>query len=689
MCLKVFRSSFRAGIFSVIGAVLSACGGGGDSTPTSNNPIPPTVNNPTTPAPKYTFLVYMVGSDLESGSGFGTNDLTEMMQVGSNANVKVIVETGGANKEGWRTVKRRLINQGSETELSDLGSLNMGAPGTLQDFIAWGIANYPADKYALVMWDHGSGAIGDPATGTFGNDENSGDALSLLEIKQALQNAYNTTGKKFDVIGFDACLMATLETAYTVSSFANYLVASEELEPGHGWDYTAILSAIKSNTAISGSALGQTIADGFKAHAQTENPDSAPTITLSVTDLSKVQAVITALEGLATSAGANLQNNGQSAWNTIAVGRSKSEDYGNDTQSESFTDMADLKHIAGNLAATYPTEANAVIAAINQAIVYKINGTARPNANGLTIFLPHKNINNPGLADMIQAYSNIDFSPTYQDFIGQYTSLGDQDDTAPTFTGENFTHDTVLYAQTGSALRKPIGSWTPDTPDLDVLILAAKVAAINEAKASGAQTPVFSISDGNVFTAQVQGDDVDRVYAVITQSDPTTGTVLILGLDTADVDAAGNVSYDWTGQWVTMNGNFISLSLEDEEGDISTYSIPALLNGEGVDILVMVDNGTGDYSILGAWPGIQNGIAAREIIAIQDGDEITPLFSSYDLSTDAEQWAQGTAFIVDAAGLELAITPLPPGTYNLGFLAEDYAQNEQNSQFVAAAAPLP
>lgn len=591
--------------------ILAGCsGGGGGGTTTTDT---------TTSTAKYTVIVYMVGSDLESDGNAGTTDLTEMMQVGSNTNLKVVVETGGANKDGWRTIKRRLINQGSETELSDLGNLNMGDPATLQDFITWAIANYPADKYALIMWDHGGGAIGG-----FGNDENSGDKLDLAEISQALSAAKTQTEASFDLIGFDACLMATLETASIMSSFGNYMVASEELEPGHGWDYAAILSAIKSNTDISGTVLSQTIADSYKSHAQTESPSSAPEITLSVIDLSKISDVVTSLESLATAAGTNLQNSGQSAWSTIADGRSKAEDYGGET------DMADLKHIAQNITTAYPTEANALIAAIDQAVLYKINGTARPNANGLSIFLPHKNINKPGLADMITAYDNIDFSQTYEDFVREYSDVGDQDDTAPTFANENLS--------------------------------------------------------GNVYSAQVQGD-VDTVYAVITQSDPTSGTIEIIGMVAVEEDADGNVSYTWDGQWVTMNGNYVSLILDDEDDKITTYTIPALLNGEEVSILVMIENDTGDYSILGAWPGMENGVAAREIIPIEEGDEITPLFMSYDMNTDEEGYVEGTSFSVDSTGIDLEIAQLPAGDYNLGFIAEDYAQNEEDSQFVAVTVP--
>ena len=599
--------------------LLAGCSGGGGGGTT-------TTDDTTTSTAKYTVMVYMVGSDLESGGNAGTTDLAEMMQVGSTDNLKVIVTTGGANKDGWRTVKRRLINRGSETEISDLGNLNMGQPATLQDFIEWAVENYPADKYALIMWDHGAGAIGgEPYNIVFGNDENNNDGLSLPEIRQALQSAYTTTGKKFDLIGFDACLMATLETASIMSSFGNDLVASEELEPGHGWDYAAILSAIKSNSDISGAVLGQTIADSYKSHAQTESPSSAPEITLSVIDLSKVSNVINRLESLATAAGTNIQNSGQTAWSTIADGRSKAEDYGGET------DMADLKHIAQNITPAYPTEANALIAAIDQAVLYKIKGAARPNSNGLSIFLPNKNINNPGLADMITAYDNLDFSQTYEDFVSEYSDVGGQDDTAPAFANESLS--------------------------------------------------------GDVYSAEVQGDDVDTVYAVITQGDPTSGTIEIIGMVAVEEDVDGNVSYTWDGQWVTMNDNYVSLILDDEDDEITTYTIPALLNGEEVNILVMIENDTGDYSILGAWPGMENGVAAREILPIEEGDEITPLFISYDLNTDEETYVEGEPFVVGLAGIDLSSSDLPTGTYQLSFIAEDYAQNEESSQFVEMTVP--
>ena len=184
----------------------------------------------------------------------------------------------------------------------------------------------------------------------------------------------------------------------------------------------------------------------------------------------------------------------------------------------------------------------------------------------------------------------------------------------------------------------------------------------------------------------MQGSDIANVSAAIFQVDSNTGTFIVLGIDSVDVSAGGNVTYPWHGQWLTMNGSFISLGLEYEDANIAVYTIPALLNGRGVDIGVMLD-AAGNLSILGAWPGIQNGVAAREIITINSGDVITPLFINYNVGKDAYDFAQGVPFTVGVSGLQLDIAALPPGTYNLSFIAEDYAQNMQVSQPVTITVP--
>ena len=226
--------------------------------------------------PDYTVLVYMVGSDLESDGYAATTDLREMLEVDLPPSVNVIVQTGGAVAQpdeyrfaDFTIVQRWHIDGYDETILmSELGPKNMGVPSTLSDFLIWGTQEFPAKKYALILWDHGSGIHG------FGHDEMYDmDETELDEFAVALSSAYQETGVIFEIIGFDQCLMATIEVATVIENYANYMVASEELEPGDGWDYTAILSSLKNNSNQNGKTLGKVIVDSFFEHTKANDSE--------------------------------------------------------------------------------------------------------------------------------------------------------------------------------------------------------------------------------------------------------------------------------------------------------------------------------------------------------------------------------------------------------------------------------
>ena len=194
--------------------------------------------------------------------------LDEMLRGLASDEIQVIVETGGTKAwfipdiDGSQNQRWKLEN-GGLTHLADLGPKNMGDPRTLTDFIVWGMENYPNNHYALIFWNHGGGSV----LG-FGADELfDGDSLTLDEIAKALSDAYDQTGRMLELVGFDACLMATVEAAYAVSPYANYLVASQELEPGHGWNYEPIMRYLSENPAASGAELGKVIVDSYREHA--------------------------------------------------------------------------------------------------------------------------------------------------------------------------------------------------------------------------------------------------------------------------------------------------------------------------------------------------------------------------------------------------------------------------------------
>jgi len=362
---------------------LSACGGGGGG---EGGQQPPTAS-----ATKTLFAMYMVGSDLESKSSSATADLEEItagLQGVDHQNLEIAVAFGGSQKQNWQGVKfmdKDCLLQdaqdgvfGNDTCYSYTdSSANMGASATLEAFITFLKNNYSGyDKKILISWDHGGAYRG------FGYDENYLDAnnwpdgLTLSELDQAL----SASGINFDLIGFDACLMASLEVAKVMKPYASYMVASEELEPGHGWYYTPVITFIAQNPDASVKDIAKKVVDEFMNHP---NADSGKT--LSVVELSKVDAVVQALDGLLAQTDpttlADVQTFGEAVSETIAYGRSNKNDIAYSMDLEDFARK--IKAEVGTL-----PEADNLINAIEQAVVYSRQDGTRPNSYGLSIFNP-------------------------------------------------------------------------------------------------------------------------------------------------------------------------------------------------------------------------------------------------------------------------------------------------------------
>ena len=331
----------------------------------------------------WTVLVYMVAdNDLEP---FGLLDLKEMAAVGSNSGLNIIVQVDRStdyssdpvlNIPNWTNTKRFKVNQGSLTELSK--GVDCGDPKVLTDFIKWGLMTYPGDKTALVLWDHGGGSL----LG-FGVDEASqGDIMSVPSIQKGISDGLTQAGKtKFDLIGFDACLMATFEVAEALKNLGSYLVVSEESEPGHGWDYRSLAGV---NGATTAAALGLKIADGFKSQAQEATWHDDAKITLSVVDLSKLGPLETALTTLSTTypSGTTLApvvtSLGQGLNNALKFG-----DNPDPTRAYNLVDLSDVF-----MKATGVQGAAAIQAAVAQAVTYQVTGSATASAHGLAIYFP-------------------------------------------------------------------------------------------------------------------------------------------------------------------------------------------------------------------------------------------------------------------------------------------------------------
>ncbi len=356
-----------------------------------------------------TVMVYMCGADLESSYGMGTSDLKEMTTARMGDNVNVLVYTGGCRKWQNRIVSNsvneiyRVRSGGLERLENNFAKKSMTDPDSLTAFIKYASKNYPADRYDLILWDHGCGT-----SGGYGNDEKfpTSGSMSLDEIDEALENA----GLQYDFIGFDACLMATLENALMLSKHADYLIASEETEPGTGWYYGNWLGALSSNTAISTPELGKVIADDFLAASQKVGQGNE--VTLSVTDLSELGETVPSAFVDFSKTTLELISNDE--YSTVSKARKASKEFAASNRLDQI-DVSDFALKLGN------SEGRTLAEAVKSAVKYNRTSRSYGDAHGLSIYFPYRKVSY--LDRVVAIYKKIGMDSDYTDCIRKFANM--------------------------------------------------------------------------------------------------------------------------------------------------------------------------------------------------------------------------------------------------------------------------
>ena len=349
----------------------------------------------TEPAKTTTFMVYAVGSDLESTNLLGSINMLEMIYASKgNSNATIIMQTGaakhimenpavGENQEipvpvkDWSIIQLHKIYNGNLTTLEDnLGtSCIMGEEipnctpmnkGNITEFIKKAADYAPADRYVLILWNHGGGSIAG-----YGDQAN---LSTVIDIK----NAVAESGIHFDIIGFDACLMSTLETAYALKDYADYFVGSEEVESGFGWNYEDFLQELSANSSISSKDLAVMITEKYQKKYTTE-PMQDELYTLAAIDLKQIENLKNAFESYT---GAMLKNiDGIPAWTKFNAARQMAEYYGD------YAAIQILHVDIQDMAALSPIDGVSIDEAIKNAVIS--NKTDRPNSYGISAFIPY------------------------------------------------------------------------------------------------------------------------------------------------------------------------------------------------------------------------------------------------------------------------------------------------------------
>ena len=635
-----------------------------------------------------TVMVYMCGTDLESQSGMASADLREMAQATIDDKVNIIVYTGGCAR--WQTKGiSNSVNQiykvgaGSIKRLEDnMGTGSMTNPDTLSTFIQYCDTNYPANRNMLILWDHGGGSISG-----YGYDQkySSSSSMTLAGIQKALRNG----GVDFDFIGFDACLMATVETGLVCADYADYLIASEETEPGYGWYYTDWVTSLSGNTSLPTLEIGKMIVDDFVSYSA--RYASGQKATLSVVDLAELEKTAPAsLKNFASSISDLISDDN---YKTVSDARSGAREFATSTK----IDQIDLVSFANGVGTD---EAKELVDVMLGAVKYNQTSSNMTDAYGLSIYFPYRKLsyvdkasslyNSLGLDDDYmkacqefasletggQAASGGSTNPLYSLFgdlsgYGSYGSFGSSGSGYGTSSGSGYGSG-YGYGSSGSSYSGGVSSGYSSS---DYYSSSDLLTGLLSELLSGSYRGISGIeeSSGYIGRGLSLDDAADYIranhfdYDALVWEDDGTGNLSMtlsgdqwslvhdlelnvfyddgegfqdLGLDNVfDISADGALSGNYDGTWTAINGRAVAFYHEDtfDDGEhfMMTGRVPVLLNGERAELVLVFDDEHPTGYVAGARRVYNKGeteTVAKGLIELQKGDVIDFVCDYYSYS---------------------------------------------------------
>lgn len=398
----------------------------------------------------WTMMVYMAGdNNLELA---GIADLMEMKKIGSNDDINVLVQFDKMNDRITRRFYITSIHALEKDCLFNLPELNTGDPKNLKDFIFWSIENYPARHYILILWNHGNGWKEDDIYRIAANqelrvlrknkvggkvlpfnqaisfsrrrchrsifstsikklmrlpvnnraicfDDSSKDFLDNTELKDIISSACRKLRKKIDILGFDACLMNMVELCYQVHESVDYIVGSEETEPGDGWPYDKILKSLTRNPSISPYELSENIVKNYVRSYWRE------AVTLSAVDVNRINALSLTFNNLVEKLLTQIED--PFSYSSIARAAIKAQRYSDPDYIDLYDfirllsencDSREIKNLSSAVMETvsYPTDKRGCV--FSEAH----KGSHLMNSHGLSIYFPLRRVS--------PFYKNLDFS---------------------------------------------------------------------------------------------------------------------------------------------------------------------------------------------------------------------------------------------------------------------------------------
>ena len=652
-------------------------------------------------------------------------DLNEAELAGSTDQVQVVSQIdryrGGFDGDGdWTGARRYSITQDSDLarirslQVEDLGEVNMASGDTLVDFVTWAVRNYPADKYVLILSDHGMGWPGgwsDPAQGrdSGGADarapivEALGNQMYLSEIDDALARARAESGiEKFELIGMDACLMGHLEVLSALSEHARYAVLSQETEPALGWAYASFLRLLQANPGIDGGQLGQLIVSSYIDEdaritdeqqrldlygrsggffgavsipsAQETANQMGRSVTLATLDLSQVPVLIDRVNQLAYT----MQETEQ---RSVAKARSYAQSFTSIFGKEvpnSYIDLGNFIQLIQQTsgAGQIRDAGDAVLDAIDRTVLADKKGQEKAGASGISIYFPNSDLYRSPVAG----------PPSY-------TAV------AQRFAAQSLWDDFLAFHYTGRVF-EPSGAQLAVPQPSSVRSPAAGQITVGPVETSGS---VARPGEPITLRALVEGPNVGYIYFFTGYVDPAGRSIFVADQDYLEAPQTREVDGIYYPDWgegaftVEFAWEPLLFAIEDGRNRVTVALQPERYGASFEDTVYSVD-GIYTYAADGeqryARLYFRDGALQQTLGFTGDGTagaprEITP--ESGDTFTVNEQWLdldsggrvtqrvieQGGTLVFGADPMRWVELDAAVGDYVVGFIVEDLDGNRQ------------
>ncbi len=576
-----------------------------------------------TSANTWTILVYVnADNSLEANA---RSDIDEMMKVGSNQNIKIVVQADYKSVTG---VARALMTKGGVTDTQELPELNSDDPQNLANFIAYGIQKYPAQRYGLVLWDHGGQWFG------YGGDDTSDSyGMNLPEVHTAVSAALRYVGvPQLDILSFDTCLMGGLEPLMEVADLAKLYLANPEIDYGDGWDYSAVLSYLQQNPQSSLTEFGKAEVKAYAAHHNSDPADLQYRAHVAY-DLSKVENLSKAVQNFNTA----LQTAWESERNTLAGVRKNVLEYGIDPEEphapRDFIDLGDYANLISNTTKNIALKlvAGRLSDAIAATVIAKTTGSRNGRSSGLSVYLPS---NNSSLlpARGVQVYNALRSSQStnWKDFVQTWT-------------------DAVRFNR--------------DRPELSI---------------TGTENPdAVAKNSPTKIKFSVKGEDVDTFHLSAGQA--VNGAYNLYGDLVYTKQDAGDYSFRWDGGWYVVSDGtnidyFCGFYNNADEPQMISNAIYSAPNGRKIEVGIVFDEE--NSRITGALD--LSGSSPRDM-TLEPGGRIGFEFIQRNANGNEQKIPTGLSVTIPKEGiaaLEVEWKTLPKGTYSVNIGATDWAGNE-------------